>query len=76
VYGVVVGQVLAAARTFNFKLIEKQRRQTMRFNPFKKKKKNNNLIWKIVGGVVLTAATAGLVKVFPDIKRYIHISSM
>jgi hypothetical protein len=48
----------------------------MRLNPFKKKKKNNNLIWKIVGGVALTAATAGLVKVFPDIKRYIHISSM
>jgi hypothetical protein len=33
-------------------------------------------MWKIVGGAALTAAGAGLVMMFPDLKRYIKISMM
>ena len=54
----------------------------MRFNinvyPFGigRKKKSDRLVWKIIGGVALAVAGAGVVRMLPDIKRYIRISTM
>jgi hypothetical protein len=42
----------------------------------KPKKKTNHKVWKVVGGVALAALAAGLIVSFPDIKRYIKMSSM
>ncbi|HEY7183814.1 MAG TPA: hypothetical protein VIC84_20450 [Blastocatellia bacterium] len=46
------------------------------FDPFAGRKKNKSLAWKIVGGVALAAAAAGLIANFPDIRRYIKIERM
>ena len=54
----------------------------MRFNinvyPFAigRKKKSDRLLWKIIGGAALAVAGAGVIKMLPDIKRYIRISTM
>jgi hypothetical protein len=54
----------------------------MRFNinvyPFGigRRKKSQRLIWKIVGGAALAVVGAGMIRMFPDIKRYIRISTM
>lgn len=40
------------------------------------RKKNNHMIWKIVGGAALAAAGIGVIRMLPDIKRYIRISTM
>ncbi|HKX28729.1 MAG TPA: hypothetical protein VJ302_13605 [Blastocatellia bacterium] len=44
--------------------------------PFYQKKRNTHLIWKLVGGATLAAAGAGVVKMLPDIKRYVKINLM
>jgi hypothetical protein len=41
-----------------------------------RKKKSNHMFWKIVGGAALVAAGAGLIKMIPDLRRYIRISTM
>ncbi len=54
----------------------------MRFNinvyPFGigRRKRNDHLFWKIVGGAALAAAGIGMIRMLPDIKRYIRISMM
>ena len=54
----------------------------MRFNinvyPFGigRRKKSNQLLWKIVGGAALAVVGAGVIRMLPDIKRYIRISMM
>ena len=54
----------------------------MRFNinvyPFGigRRKKSDRLLWKIIGGAALAVAGAGVIKMLPDIKRYIRISTM
>jgi hypothetical protein len=54
----------------------------MRFNinvyPFGlgRRKKSDHLLWKIIGGAALAVAGAGVIRMLPDIKRYIRISSM
>lgn len=54
----------------------------MRFNidvyPFGigRRKKSNHLLWKIVGGAALAVVGAGVVRMLPDIKRYIRMSMM
>jgi hypothetical protein len=45
-------------------------------NPFARKKKNNHWLLKVLGGAALTAAGAGVIAMFPDIKRYIKMSTM
>jgi hypothetical protein len=45
-------------------------------NLFHKKKTSNHLVWKILGGTTLAALAFGLAVNFPDIKRYIKISTM
>jgi hypothetical protein len=45
-------------------------------NPFKRKKKNHHLGWKIAGGAALAALAAGVITNFSDIRRYIKISTM
>ena len=54
----------------------------MRFNinvyPFGigRRKKSDRLMWKIIGGAALAAAGAGVVRMLPEIRRYIRISMM
>ena len=54
----------------------------MRFNinvyPFGigRRKKSDRLLWKIIGCAALAVVGAGLIKMLPDIKRYIRISTM
>ncbi len=54
----------------------------MRFNmnvyPFGigRRKKSHHMLWKIVGGAALAVVGAGLIRMIPDIKRYIRISTM
>ena len=43
---------------------------------FNQKKSSNHLTWKLIGGAALLAVAAGVVVNFPDIKRYIKISTM
>lgn len=45
-------------------------------NPFAKKKKSNHIALKIVGGTALGLLAAGLIASFPDIKRYIKLTTM
>jgi hypothetical protein len=60
----------------------RERLVIMRFNinvyPFGigRRKKSDRLLWKIVGGAALAVAGAGVVRMLPDIKRYIRISMM
>jgi hypothetical protein len=54
----------------------------MRFNinvyPFGigRRKKSEHLLWKIVGGAALAVVGVGVIRMIPDIKRYIRISTM
>ena len=41
-----------------------------------RRRKSDHLLWKIVGGAALAAAGAGVIRMFPDIKRYIRMSVM
>jgi hypothetical protein len=41
-----------------------------------RRKKSNHLMWKIIGGAALAVVGAGVVRMIPDIKRYIRISTM
>jgi hypothetical protein len=45
-------------------------------NLFHQKKSSNHIVWKIIGGTTLAALAYGLVTNFPDIKRYIKITTM
>jgi len=45
-------------------------------NLFNHKKSSNHLALKIIGGAALAALATGLIISFPDIKRYIKISTM
>jgi len=46
-------------------------------NPFiRRARKKNHPLRKILGGALLAAMGAGVVAIFPDIKRYIKISRM
>ncbi|WP_352430851.1 hypothetical protein [Pyrinomonas sp.] len=44
------------------------RKQTM--------KSSGGMIWKVLGGAALALAVVGLVVTYPDIKRYVKISTM
>jgi hypothetical protein len=33
-------------------------------------------LWKIIGGAALAVAGAGVIRMLPDIRRYIRISTM
>ena len=54
----------------------------MRFNinvyPFGigRRKRSERLMWKIIGGAALAVAGAGVIRMLPDIRRYIRISTM
>jgi hypothetical protein len=54
----------------------------MRFNinvyPFGigRRKKSDRLLWKILGGAALAVVGAGVIRMLPDIRRYIRISAM
>ncbi|HKC89141.1 MAG TPA: hypothetical protein VKG02_24365 [Blastocatellia bacterium] len=41
-----------------------------------RRKKSNHLLWKIIGGAALAVVGAGVIRMLPDIKRYIRISTM
>ncbi len=40
------------------------------------RKSNSHRAWKIVGSIVAAAVVTGIAVNFPDIKRYIRISTM
>jgi len=44
-------------------------------NRFLRRRKNHPLL-RVIGGAVLAVVGAGVIKMFPDIKRYIKISLM
>lgn len=54
----------------------------MRFNinvsnfGFGRRKRSNHLLLKVIGGAALAVVGAGVIRMMPDIKRYIRISSM
>jgi len=54
----------------------------MRFNiniyPFGigRRKKTNRRMWKIIGGAALAVAGVGVIRMIPDVRRYIRISTM
>jgi hypothetical protein len=54
----------------------------MRFNiggyscGISRRKKSNHLLWKVIGGAALAVVGAGVIRMIPDIKRYIRISTM
>jgi hypothetical protein len=41
-----------------------------------RRRNSDRLLWKILGGAALAVAGAGVIKMLPDIKRYIRISTM
>jgi len=41
-----------------------------------RRKKSNHLLWKIIGGAALAVVGAGVIRMLPEIKRYIRISTM
>jgi len=41
-----------------------------------RRKKTDHLLWKIVGGAALVVVGAGVIRMLPDIKRYIRMSTM
>ena len=41
-----------------------------------RRKKSNHLLWKVIGGAALAVVGAGVIRMIPDIKRYIRISTM
>ena len=38
--------------------------------------KSDHLLWKVLGGMALAVVGAGVIRIVPDIKRYIRISMM
>jgi hypothetical protein len=54
----------------------------MRFNiniyPFGigRRKRSEHLMWKLIGGAAIAVVGAGVIKMIPDIRRYIRISTM
>lgn len=45
-------------------------------NTIPKPQKPDHLLWKIVGGAALAVVGAGVIRMLPDIKRYIRMSMM
>jgi hypothetical protein len=46
-------------------------------NPmFFRRKKKSHFLRRVIGGALLAAVGAGVVAMFPDLKRYIRISRM
>jgi hypothetical protein len=41
-----------------------------------RRKRSDHLLWKIVSGAALAVVGAGVIRMLPDIKRYIKISTM
>jgi hypothetical protein len=41
-----------------------------------RRRRSDRLMWKIIGGAALAAAGAGVIRMLPDIRRYIRISTM
>lgn len=41
-----------------------------------RKRRSDHTMWRIVGGAALAAAGVGLIRMLPDIRRYIRISTM
>lgn len=41
--------------------------------PFGRRRRNRNLIWKVIGGATLAAVSAGVVRRLPDLKRYLKV---
>ncbi len=41
-----------------------------------RRRKSDHLLWKIIGGAALAVVGAGVIRMFPDIKRYIRMSTM
>jgi len=41
-----------------------------------RRKRSDHLFWKIIGGAALAVVGAGVIRLLPDIKRYIRISTM
>ena len=54
----------------------------MRFNinvgpfGFGRRKRSNHLLLKVIGGAALAVVGAGVIRMLPDIRRYIRISTM
>jgi uncharacterized protein DUF6893 len=54
----------------------------MRFNinlgpfGFGCRKRSNHLLLKVIGGAALAVVGVGVIRMLPDIRRYIHISTM
>jgi hypothetical protein len=54
----------------------------MKFNinvyPFgiRRRRRSDRLMWKIIGGAALAVAGAGVIRMLPDIRRYIRIITM
>ncbi len=44
-------------------------------NPFARRRKNHPLM-RVLGGALIAVVGAGVVKMFPDIRRYLKISRM
>jgi hypothetical protein len=40
------------------------------------KRGSGSVIWKLLGGAALALVVAGLIVTYPDIKRYVKISTM
>jgi uncharacterized protein DUF6893 len=65
-----------------YQLFFEGRLVTMRLNislcPFSvsRRKRSDHLLWKVIGGAALAIVGAGVVRMIPDIKRYIRISTM
>ena len=41
-----------------------------------RRRRSDRLMWKIIGGAALAVAGAGVIRMLPDIRRYIRISMM
>jgi hypothetical protein len=43
---------------------------------FGRRKRSNHLLLKVIGGAALAVVGAGVIRMLPDIRRYIRISTM